>query len=250
MGKNALTQTAELRHLAEEQLASRPSTSTALTEVDAQRLIHELQVHQIELEMQNEELQRTRAELETSLQRYSEVYDFAPVGYLLLDHLGVILQANLTGANMLEVHRADLVGWRLGFYVAVADLAVLNAFVAQVFATHTKQACEVALNQAERGEKSNCLFVRLEGSVSVSGRECRVTMIDITERKLAEQAAQESRLRLASITGMAPLGVWEWNVQTGKRFLTMHGRRLLAIRWMSWRPSAIRLGKRIPIPMT
>ena len=216
MGKYALTQKAELRHLAEEQLASRPSTSTALTEVDAQRLIHELQVHQIELEMQNEELQRTRAELETSLQRYSEGYDFAPVGYLLLDHLGVILQANLTGANMLEVHRADLVGWRLGFYVAVADLAVLNAFVAQVFATHTKQACEVALNQAERGEKSNCLFVRLEGSVSVSGRECRVTMIDITERKLAEQAAQESRLRLASITGMAPLGVWEWNVQTGE----------------------------------
>ena len=215
MGKNTLTQTAEIRRLAEERMALLLPPAT-LPEVDAQRLIHELQVHQIELEMQNEELQRTRAEVETALQRYSEVYDFAPVGYLLLDHLGVILQANLTGANMLEVHRADLVGRRLAVYLAEAERAALNAFVARVFATHTKQACEVALNQAERGERSNCLFVRLEGSLSFNGRECRVTMIDVTERKQAEQAAQDARLRLASITGMTPIGLWEWNVQTGE----------------------------------
>ena len=80
MKKQSGAQAAEFRRLAEERLASRPHHSAALSNVETARLIHELEVHQIELEMQNEELQKARAEVETEIQRYSDLYDFAPVG--------------------------------------------------------------------------------------------------------------------------------------------------------------------------
>ncbi len=216
MDKNTHTQKSSLRRQAEERLAARPSTSTILSQVDAIHLVHELQVHQIELEMQNEELQQSHAQVETALQRYSDLYDFAPVGYLLLDHLGIILQANLTGANMFEVNRADLVGRRLGMFVAVPDRAVLNAFMVRAFADDAKQVCEVTLVQTLGQSQSNCLFVRLEGSVPENRHECLVTVIDITERKQAEQALLENNQRMKGIIEGTYAGTWEWNVQTGE----------------------------------
>ncbi len=223
MDKNTPDWAVERRRFAEERLAAQlqggASTSPALalvTEVEARRLIHELQVHQIELEMQNEELQQSRAQVDITLQRYSDLYDFAPAGYLLLDHLGVILQANLTGANMLEVNRADLVGRRLGVFVTRDDRGVLNAFIARAFAHDAKQACEVALEQTPGQSQSNCLFVRMEGSVTMNRQECCVTMIDITERKQAEQALLDKHWRMEGIIEGARVGTWEWDVQTGE----------------------------------
>jgi PAS domain-containing protein len=88
------------------------------TAEDTQRLVHELRVHQIELELQNEELQEAREELEAGLQRYSDLYDFAPTGYLTLDSQGTIRKANLAGARLLGLERGRLVGVRFGVFVA------------------------------------------------------------------------------------------------------------------------------------
>ena len=85
---------------------------------DTRRLVHELQVHQIELEMQNEELMQTRAELEAALRQYTDLYDFAPVGYFTLARDGTILQVNLAGANLLGVERGTLIKQRFGVFVA------------------------------------------------------------------------------------------------------------------------------------
>jgi len=102
--KNPSADAAELRRRAEERLrAVAPEEAPARAEADTQRLVHELQVHQIELEMQNEELHRSRAEVEAWLERYTELYDFAPVGYLAFGRDGVIRQVNLTGARLLGV---------------------------------------------------------------------------------------------------------------------------------------------------
>ena len=102
---------AALRRRAEARLRSRASqASTPPTEADTQRLLHELQVHQVELERQNEEIRHAREAVEAGLARYTALYDFAPVGYLTLDRAGAIRSVNLTGATLLGLPRPAVVG--------------------------------------------------------------------------------------------------------------------------------------------
>jgi len=106
---NMSDNTAELRRRAETRWKERRVDNPPPgTDADAQRLLHELEVHQIELEMQNAELQRARVEVETALEKYTELYDFAPVGYCSIDRQGVIQEVNLTGATMLGMARSRM----------------------------------------------------------------------------------------------------------------------------------------------
>ena len=84
---------------------------------ESQQLIHELQVHQIELEMQNEELRKAQAELEQSRSKYSDLYDFAPVGQFTFDKHGLILEANLTAATELGLERSRLINKPFRAYI-------------------------------------------------------------------------------------------------------------------------------------
>ena len=143
---------AELRRRAEERLREQhPETGQARTEADTQRLVHELEVHQIELEMQNEELQKARDEMEAGLEKYSDLYDFAPVGYLTLDREGTILEANLTSASLLGIERSRLVKRRFGLCVSAADLPAFNAFLAQGL---REQGQGVLRSDAPQGRKA------------------------------------------------------------------------------------------------
>lgn len=154
----------------------------ARTKADTQRLVHELQVHQLELEMQNEELQRARDEMEAGLEKYSDLYDFAPVGYVTLDRVGDICEINLTCASLLGIERSRLVERRFGLFVNAGDLPSFGDFMKKVFATTTREFCEVSLLKEGRPP----VEVRMEAVMAASGRECRVAVTDITERKRAE----------------------------------------------------------------
>jgi PAS domain-containing protein len=143
----------ELRRRAQARLLRRPSPQRAEgggpeSEADSRRLFHELQVHQVELEMQNVELQEARDRLEVLLEKYTDLYDFAPVGYFSLDEQGLILEANLTGAALLGVERFRLINRRLLGFVVPASRPVFLAFLERAFAGSGKQFCEAELLRA------------------------------------------------------------------------------------------------------
>jgi len=113
---------AELRRLAVVRLKGQAALAPPQTEADTKRLLHELQVHQLELEMQNAELQEARDKVEALLETYTDLYDFAPIGYFSIDEEGLILEVNLTGSAMLWVERSRLINRRLQCIVAPPTL--------------------------------------------------------------------------------------------------------------------------------
>jgi len=190
----------ELRARAEGRMKERPRRSEARgqpTAEDMQRLVHELQVHQIELELQNEELQGARAELEAGLERYSDLYDFAPIGYVTLDGDGTIGQVNLSGARLLGLERSRLVGARFGLFVSPEYRPAFNALLEKVFESQAKQVCDLTIGP----EKSAPLWVHIEATASDDGgRECRAVLTDITERRRIEETL---RFRLSLLDSSA-----------------------------------------------
>ncbi len=196
---------AELRRRAEAQLrSSTKKNAPGRTEEELQRLVHELQVHQIELEMQNEELRRSRAEVEAWLERYTDLYDFAPVGYLTLGRDGAIRQVNLAGASLLGVERARVSGRRLGVFIAGPDRPAFNRFLENLFAGRTQAACEVSLLREDKKR----LHVQLTGAAAPDGQECRVILSDVTERIQAQSKIKH----LASFPILNPRPIVEVDV--------------------------------------
>lgn len=160
-------------------------------EVDVHRQLHELQVHQIELEMQNQalfEFQQAMKDVEEGLVRYTELYDFAPVGYFTLDRCGVLCEANLTGASLLGLVRARLIGHRLGMFVSPECLSIFDNFLETVFKGSAEESCELSLVTLGRPS----FRVRITANADASGRTCRAVVTDITahhEREEVERFA-------------------------------------------------------------
>ena len=177
MGKN------DLRQQAEEKLSKRKK-STA-TEIDTLRLIHELEVHQIELEMQNDELLQAKAELESTLSLYAELYAFASVGYFTLTRDGTIRRANFTGAKLMGVELSELIKRRFALFVSPASRLTFSTFLDDVFTSGSKKICDVAVQK----DGSALLWLQIEAIVeSPGGKElCYAKVDDITSLKAREQ---------------------------------------------------------------
>ena len=178
---DTLTDSAELRRRAEAKLKGEHRDMIPSAE-SAHRLLHELKVHQIELEMQNEELRQASAEAETSLQRYTELYDFAPTGYFTLESNGVISKANLAAAGILKMERAKLIGQRFGAFVAARSQSAFHAFIKTMPSEQAKASCEVELINAE----GDVAFMLIEAA-GQSGDAHHLAVADITRRKKADQ---------------------------------------------------------------
>ena len=183
--KSPKTAAATLRRRAEDWLqAEPPDVHPPCPEETAQRLIHELEVHRVELEMQNEELRQSRDAAETALKNYSDLYDFAPVGYFALDRNGVIRRANLAGACLIGGVRSQLIGRNFGLYVAAPDRPIFTDFLGAVLACRVKESCEVALSKGG----SQAVIVQIEAMATASGEEFHLALINITDRKRADKA--------------------------------------------------------------
>jgi PAS domain S-box-containing protein len=218
--RNPSAEAAELRRRAEVRLRTAATKAApARTEAEVQRLVHELQVHQIELEMQNDELRQSWAAVEEGLERYTELYDFAPVGYLALGRDGAIRQLNLAGASLLGLERARLSGRRFGVFVGASDRAGFKSFLEKVFTSPAAEVCEVSLLKEGKGP----LTVQITATVSQDGQECRAMMVDITARKQAETEMK----RLASFPMLSPIPVVEVGVAGHVHFCNPSAMRML-----------------------
>ncbi len=145
-------------------------------EKDPVRLLHELQVHQIELEMQNEELIEANASAEAALKKYTMLYDFAPMGYFTLDKEGTICDLNFTGAEILCEKRFALINSNFKLFIADTSKSVFNKFFLDVFKSNVKESCKVMLGY---DNKPLC-HVYMEGIVTGDDRKCLLSVVDLS----------------------------------------------------------------------
>ena len=182
-----------LRQKAEDVLSEKQQLKfdSNFSQAETLKLIHELEVHQIELEMQNEELLLAKEQSELAAEKYTELYDFAPSGYFTLSKEGKIIDLNLTGSTMLGKERLKLRNGQFGFFVSDDTKNIFTLFLEKIFKSKARESCEVNLLPKDK----SVFYAYLTGMVSGNGEQCHITVVDITELKLSELALRNSEAR-------------------------------------------------------
>jgi PAS domain S-box-containing protein len=204
-----------LRQQAEAQLRTTRRDLAAMSVKDVQQLVQELQVHQIELEMQNEELRQTQVELEAAREHYRDLYyDSAPIGYLTVNPTGMILEANLPVCTVLRRNRSELLGTSVIGCMAAKDQRTFRRHLREVVRTGSRQTCDVNFLHGDDAPVS----IQFE-SVAVqeeSGQQTRVliALLDVTARTQAETALRQSDDRLRGALEIAHMGTWDLDLFT------------------------------------
>lgn len=229
------------------------------SESEAKRLLHELQVHQVELEMQNRELREARALIEEARDRYAELYDFAPVGYVVLDERGLITEINLTGASMLGKERSNIIGRPFFGYLNHQDVTPFMHILKECREKGKKVVAEVGL--LKDGATLHVQDVQVVCVPAVdtgtSEKVVRAALTDISERKKAEalsaalagekatraeserRKVEESEATYRAIGEAIPFGVWIASADghmeyLSRSFLDMLGKGLDECSGMGW----------------
>jgi diguanylate cyclase (GGDEF)-like protein/PAS domain S-box-containing protein len=191
----------QLRARAKAKLASTTPTNEDIAQQDTGKLLHELQIHQIELEIQNEELRQAHIALEIARDRYIDLYEFAPIGYLTLTTTGIITEINLTGVALLGAERAKLINDRFANYIADEDKNRWYHHFIQSKQQIDKQTIELTLLRVDGTRFAACL-----DCLAIEANEAqlvlRITLTDITQRKLVDQ-----QLRIAAIVFESQQGI-------------------------------------------
>lgn len=175
------------------------------------RTMHDLQVHQIELEMQNEELRRAQADVEAARVRYFDLYDLAPVGYLTLTDQGVILESNYAASALLGKSRRGLAKQPLIWFIGEEDQDRYREQCRQVLETGLPQVTELRM----KGRRGAGFWARLETTVARAANgtsEFRIVLANITEQRAAEEALRDANQKLRLHFEQTPMAVIEWDL--------------------------------------
>ncbi|MFP4042478.1 MAG: hypothetical protein ACLFPH_09075 [Bacteroidales bacterium] len=167
-----------LRKKAEEKLkAGEAEVERSDYEVDMKKMLHELQVHQIELEMQNEELRQAYETAEAALKKYTMLFDFSPIGYFTLNHAGRILDLNFSGAEILREKRIFLTDSNFKLFVHEDYKVMFNDFLEKIYSSNEKESCQLKLSF----DNDESCSVYVEGVVTGDDQQCFLAVIDISK---------------------------------------------------------------------
>ncbi len=156
------------------------------------RVMHKLKVHQLELEMQQEELNRANIALEKSREHYNDLYDFSPIGHLSISEGGIIVEINLTCTKIFEINRSNLLGARLAQFIVLGDRTVFKNFLHGIFVHKRADFCEVEfINQQTHR------FLRIDAVAYSGHHECHATVIDLTGQKQSPLEMKKMETMLA-----------------------------------------------------
>ncbi len=192
----------ELRRQAEKRLEARKPAPARRHDEDLRRLVHELEVHQIELEIQNEELDAAGRDIEAGLRRYSEIFEFAPIGYFVIATDGTIRESNLAGARLLGAERMLLVGDRFVRFVQEGQRGTFADFLERVLVADDGEGNGVSCEVQLAGEVAPARDLGLTGAVVGNApRAALIAALDLTARKRAEAALREENRRKDAFLG-------------------------------------------------
>jgi hypothetical protein len=174
---------AALRQKAEALLKIKsPKSIWSLSEAELLKLFHEFEVHQIELELQNEELQSAHSATLDAVKKYKELYDLAPIGYLILSKEGKIMEINLCASNILGKERMYIINSMFKNFITDSTKPTFNHFLSKIFDSSTKEICEVILDTNPQSP----IYAYLLGTTSLNGELCLLTITDISKYRRAE----------------------------------------------------------------
>ncbi|MBS1139345.1 MAG: hypothetical protein H6R13_798 [Proteobacteria bacterium] len=191
-----------LRHRAEARWREQPVVASD-DPTETTRLLHELEIRKIELEIDNEALHEAHDQADALSERYADIYDFAPIGYFTLDAQGNILDLNLAGAILLGLKRSQKGRHRFISYLAPECQAAFGEFVDTVLNQKKSGFCEIAVAASELRPAST---LRVEAVPDEQGTECRMVLMDMTEQHSALRALKHSEIRYRQFIDDLPVG--------------------------------------------
>ncbi|WP_338648275.1 response regulator [Flavobacterium sp. KS-LB2] len=194
-------------------------------EVDALKLIHELEMHQIELEQQKEQLILAKEQAEIATKKYTELYDFAPSGYFTLTNLGTIAQLNLTGSKLLQKDKSKLINSQFSDFISADTKLLFDRFLDSVFKKNIKECCEVKLLL----DNNRTINVYLTGVLTENSTEVLIAAVDITQIKLTKSALKESEDRYGELLNNLDIGIILHNKDTSIIFSNTKASQLIGL---------------------
>lgn len=210
-----------LREEAEVRLSDAPATTERLR-YSNKKILHELQVHQVELEMQNEALRQSQMEIDDARVRYLDLFDLAPVSYCTVSMQGLVLQANLAAGALLGVYRRVLVNARISHYILDQDKDIYYLFSRRLFESGKPRSCELRMVKND----GMTFWTHLSATVAFDEdgmAELRIMLNDITKRKLAEDELRIAAIAFESQTGMIVTDPNSVILRINKAFTCMTG---------------------------
>jgi PAS domain S-box-containing protein len=200
-----------LRAKAEAKIRARSHAIQNLTLEESKSLVHELEVHQVELEMQNEELREAQHRLEEVRDLYTDLFDFAPIGYLVLNEKGIIKNSNLTACDLLGIERSYIIGKPFSAYITNGESRTLFLNLRKAFETSILPSFEIKMKHKSKGTFTALIQGTITKDQKTNNSVCRASLIDITELKQAEilqlehKSLQKEKEKLQEYLNLAPV---------------------------------------------